>query len=146
MGTVFLEITTSEPAYEMGFEERSQIKIAQGYAAVLDGLFNILPKPLRVDFPLLAKIEVNSGFYRDEMLILSPNEVRQLNDEFSLIIKACNYETFLKGLEASKFLRFWKANKTYPERSEKDFQGELDFTKNLLALAENNNAWIVVIR
>jgi hypothetical protein len=128
----------------MYYNDRARIRITEGSASALDNLWRSLPKPLRPKFPMLFKVDAQSGYYDGEHLILSPEEVKQLKVEFDHILKVCAYEAFEPGLEVENFLKYWQSRVSWND--EEYFVESNKSTKELLDLANRENAWIMIVR
>lgn len=89
-----------------------------------------MPKSIRVNFPYLSSISINSGTYIDEEQTLSPSEVEKLLGEFQFLRKVCSKQVFIKGFNVDTFLQHWQ-DKGHPL----EFEEELNRVEKYLTIA-----------
>jgi hypothetical protein len=64
------------------------------------------PKHLRANFPILMRLDIDSGYYYNEVQEVLANDLLQLKEELLVIKKLINYEQFLEGLDTNKLKEF----------------------------------------
>jgi hypothetical protein len=144
MGSCFLYITKEKPEYGWAYDRLKEASIRQGYGSALDHMWRCLPKHLRDKYPMLGKVDFQSGCYYDEVLNLTPQEVKSLREEFEKLLNVLNYQDFEPGLDAAQFNQYLQSGhygfeSGYFEEQRKD-------TFELLKYAESENCWIRISR
>ncbi len=140
MGSCFLYITKEEPGYEWAYDRLKEASIRQGYGSALDHMWRCLPKHLRDKYPMLSKVDFQSGCYYDEELNLAPHEVKRLREEFEKLLNVLNYKDFEPGLDAAQFRQYLQSG--YYGFEEGYFEQQREATIELLKYAESGNCWI----
>jgi hypothetical protein len=144
MGSCFLHITRDKPEYEWSYDKLREASIKQGYGSALDNMWRCLPKHLRDKYPMLGKVDYQSGYYSDEDLILSPQEVKKLKEEFEKLLNVLSYNHFEQGLDAEHFKQYLESG--HYGFDERYFEKERKETIELLQYADEENGWIMIKR
>lgn len=144
MGSCFLHITKEQPAYEWDYDQLYELSIKQGYGSALDHMWRCLPKHVRAKYPMLGKVGYQSGYYQDEDLILTSQEVKALKAEFEKLLNVLSYKDFETGLNAEQFKKHLESG--HYGFGETYFETERQETFDLLECAEEENGWIMIKR
>jgi hypothetical protein len=144
MGSCYFYVTKEEPAYNWNYDKLIQNTIVQGYASELDFMWQCLPKHLRDKYPMLRRIDYESGVYIDENLNLSPIEVNELAEELQKIVNILAYQDFEPGLDAKQFKHYLETVHSGFKREE--LNENLAFILQMLNTAKSERAWIRISR
>lgn len=102
-----------------------------------------LPKDLREQFPMLKKIRLRSDAYVDECLLLSPEEVRRVEEEYYRLRRLVRGEESLyfsgRRFDGERFMTRWRGWGSAP-----DFEEHLRRIDRLLQQAVCENAWLLI--
>lgn len=102
-----------------------------------------IPKDLREQFPMLRRIRLRSEDYIDECLLLSPEEVRQVEAEYYRLRRLCRGEEPLyfsgRRFDPELFMTRWRRWSSTAE-----FEVYLRSIDELLQKAACERAWILI--
>ncbi len=90
-----------------------------------------------VPFPMLSRIGLQSPWYVDEDLWVTPAEVVQLLDEFLRLRRVCRLQEFVPELDSQKVSAIWRGSEPAA-----DFESWLDRIEALLYRAVEGACWV----
>jgi hypothetical protein len=105
--------------------------------------FYYLPKGLRSRFPMLTRIRTQSEEYESERMLLSPSEVKTLDEEFYYLRRLCRGEEVVyvsrRRFDGDQFMDRWRGHS-----ASDDFEQYLSQIEVLLQRAIQENAYIML--
>lgn len=92
------------------------------------------------EFPVLCKIQINSGHYIDEDLWLDSEETHDLLDELTKIRRITKRKEFITSVDGELVMKFW-----IDCRGIEKFEEHLDYIERMLRMAFENEYWIRIM-
>ncbi|AUC16260.1 hypothetical protein BTO06_14300 [Tenacibaculum sp. SZ-18] len=93
------------------------------------------PKDVKIRFPILTNLNLNSSDWIDENQNFKDNELIQLKDELELYLKVLNFEAFVQGFDTNRIIENFR-NEDY---TFKDYEEDLRSFVSLFEECIQNN-------
>jgi len=132
-----LQVYRSRPFLPIGDGSVNKAVVAETWPHALLYAVQYLPHEVRSEFPTLLGIcPATSDRYEDEILWLSPDEVKLLHKEFGRFQQICEREVFVSGVDGAKVKQFWESS------HEHSFSSDINSLNEVLKDAALAGHWV----
>ena len=133
----WLQVYRSRPFLPVGGQILKKMIVAEAWPNPLLSAVQYLPHDVRGEFPTLLDIcPGTSDRYKDEILWLSPDEVKLLRKEFGRFQQICECDVLVAGVDGAKVKHFWQS------AYERDLSDDISSLNTVLEDAAIAGHWV----